>query len=42
MPMDNHTIGNLIAEVALNGKTVDQVTKEWMDKNESTWMAWTK
>jgi glycine betaine/proline transport system substrate-binding protein len=40
--MDNQTIGNLIAEVALDGKTVDQVTKEWMDANKSTWMAWTK
>jgi glycine betaine/proline transport system substrate-binding protein len=40
--MDNQTIGNLIAEVALDGKTVEQVTKEWMDKNKSTWMAWTK
>lgn len=40
--MDNQTIGNLDAEVAIDGKTVDQVVKEWMDKNKSTWMAWTK
>ncbi len=40
--MDNQTIGNLDAEVALDGKSVDDVVKEWMDKNKSTWMAWTK
>jgi len=40
--MDNQTIGNLDAEVALKGKSVDQVVKEWMANNKATWMAWTK
>jgi glycine betaine/proline transport system substrate-binding protein len=40
--MDNQTIGLLIDEVANEGKTVDQVADEWLEKNKATWTPWTK
>ncbi|MGL4309070.1 MAG: ABC transporter substrate-binding protein [Paracoccaceae bacterium] len=38
--IDNDTMGALITEVDLNGKTVEGVAAEWMAANEATWKAW--
>lgn len=39
--MDNATMGQLVAEVDLDGKTVEDVVAAWMAANEPTWQAWT-
>lgn len=38
--IDNATMGKLIAEVDLDGKSVDSVVAAWMTANEATWKAW--
>lgn len=38
--MDNATMGALVTEVDLNGKTVETVVADWMAANEATWKAW--
>lgn len=38
--IDNATMGQLITEVDLNGKTVDGVVGEWMAANEAVWKPW--
>ena len=39
--IDNATMGQLVAEVDLEGKSVDEVVDAWMDANEATWQSWT-
>ena len=39
--IDNATMGALVAEVDLDGKSVDEVVKAWMDANQATWQSWT-
>ena len=39
--IDNETMGNLIAEVDLEGREVSEVVQEWLDQNQETWKAWT-
>jgi glycine betaine/proline transport system substrate-binding protein len=39
--IDNETMGNLIAEVDLEGREVSEVVQEWLDGNQETWKAWT-
>ncbi len=38
--IDNTTIGNLIAAVDLEGKSVDDVVAGWLGANEKVWQAW--
>jgi glycine betaine/proline transport system substrate-binding protein len=38
--IDNATMGAMITEVDLNGKTVDAVVADWMAANEATWKSW--
>ena len=38
--IDNATMGQLITEVDLDGKSVDQAVADWMAANESVWQAW--
>ena len=38
--MNNDDYGALVAEVDLNGKSVDDTVAAWMDANKDTWMAW--
>ena len=38
--IDNDEMGAMITEVDLNGKTVDQVTADWMAANEARWKGW--
>jgi glycine betaine/proline transport system substrate-binding protein len=38
--IDNDQMGKLITDVDLNGKTVEQVTAEWIAANEATWKPW--
>ena len=39
--MDNATMGELVAEVDLEGVSVDDAVNAWMDANEATWQSWT-
>jgi len=39
--MDNATMGQMVGEVDLDGKSVDEVVKAWMDANQATWQSWT-
>ncbi len=39
--IDNATMGQLVAEVDLEGKSVDEVVDAWMADNEATWQSWT-
>ena len=39
--IDNDTMGNLIAEVDLEGREVAEVVQEWLDANQDTWQPWT-
>ena len=39
--MDNATMGELVAEVDLEGVSVDEAVNAWMDANEATWQSWT-
>lgn len=38
--IDNDTMGQLITEVDLDGKTVDAVVGAWMAANEAVWKPW--
>ena len=38
--LDNAEMGAMIAEVDLNGKTVDAVTADWIAANEARWKGW--
>ena len=38
--IDNDTMGALVAEVDLEGRTVDEVVAEWMDANQPVWQGW--
>ncbi len=38
--VDNDEMGAMITEVDLDGKKVEDVVGEWMDKNQSRWQAW--
>ncbi len=40
--IDNPMMSQLIVEVDLEGKSVEQAVADWMAANQSTWMAWTK
>ena len=33
-------MGNLIAEVDLEGRKVDDVVRQWIEENEDTWKSW--
>ncbi len=35
-------MSQMIVEVDLEGKSVDDTVAKWMSDNESTWMAWIK
>ena len=38
--IDNDTMGALIVEVDLDGKSVDDAVEGWIETNESTWRKW--
>ena len=38
--VSNQEIGEMIGEVDLEGKNVDQAVEAWMDKNKSRWKQW--
>ncbi|MCR8726165.1 ABC transporter substrate-binding protein [Frigidibacter sp. ROC022] len=38
--IENDEMGKMITEVDLEGKTVEEVTAEWMAANETRWKAW--
>jgi glycine betaine/proline transport system substrate-binding protein len=38
--IDNVTMGNLIVEVDLEGKSVDEAVAGWLGANEKTWRSW--
>ena len=38
--IENDEMGQLIVEVDLNSRDVDEVVAEWIGKNESRWKAW--
>ena len=38
--INNDTIGAMIGEVDLDGKSVDDVVEAWIKANESTWKKW--
>lgn len=38
--LDNDTMGALVTEVDLNGKSIDEVVAAWMTANEAVWSAW--
>ncbi len=40
--VDNATIGNMIGEVDLDGRSVDEVVEEWLANNQDTWQKWTE
>jgi len=40
--IDNDTMSQLIVEVDLEGKSVEDAVADWLAANESTWQAWTK
>ncbi len=39
--IENDAMGNLVAEVDLEGKDLNDVVGAWMDANKDTWQAWT-
>lgn len=39
--MDNKTINNLIVEVDVNKRSIEEVATEWVKNNEATWRPWT-
>ena len=39
--IDNDTMGRLVGEVDLDGRSVDDVVNAWMDENQATWQSWT-
>ena len=38
--ISNEDMGAMVADVDLNGMTVDGVVAAWMDANQDTWQAW--
>jgi glycine betaine/proline transport system substrate-binding protein len=38
--IDNDTMGGLITEVDLDGRSVEDVVEDWLWNNEDTWRAW--
>lgn len=38
--IDNDEMGQMITEVDLNGKTVEEVTDAWIAANEGRWKPW--
>lgn len=38
--ISNEDMGAMVADVDLNGKSVDEVVAEWMANNEATWKSW--
>ncbi len=40
--IDNQSMGTMVGEVDLDGKTVEEVVENWLSANESTWKAWTQ
>ncbi len=40
--LDNQSMGEMIGEVDLDGKKVDDVVDAWISNNESTWRKWTE
>jgi glycine betaine/proline transport system substrate-binding protein len=38
--LDNAEMGQMITEVDLNGKTVQEVADAWMAANEARWSTW--
>ncbi len=38
--VNNDEMGAMVADVDLNGRTVDAVVAEWMEKNEPRWSTW--
>ncbi len=38
--IDNDTVGALIVEVDLDGKSVDDAVESWIESNEGTWRKW--
>lgn len=39
--IDNGAMGELVAQVDLEGMSVDDAVNGWMDANEATWQSWT-
>jgi len=39
--VDNATMGNMVGEVDLKGRPVDEVVEEWVSNNKDTWEKWT-
>lgn len=40
--IDNQSMGEMVGEVDLDGKKVDDVVEAWIKDNESTWKTWTE
>ena len=40
--IDNKAMSQMIVEVDLEGKSVDDTVANWMKNNKSTWGAWIK
>ena len=40
--IDNAQMSQMIVEVDLEGKSVDDTVAKWMRENESTWQGWIK
>lgn len=40
--ISNDDMGQMVAEVDLNGKSVEDTVAAWMDANKDTWMGWIK
>ena len=38
--IDNKAMGDMIIEIDLNGRELDDVVGEWIDNNEATWKGW--
>ena len=38
--IDNDTMGQLIIEIDLEGKSVEDAVEGWIQANESTWREW--
>jgi glycine betaine/proline transport system substrate-binding protein len=40
--IDNQSMGEMIGEVDLEGRDLEEVVEEWMENNAETWAAWTQ
>ena len=38
--MDTDVLNKMSGEIDLDGKTTEDVAKEWIDANEATWKKW--